>query len=559
MNNDFIVWLSFHLKNKKYFIFRDLENYFDKKNNFDKKLFFQNNYIFFDEKNYEINKKILTNKNLENLNYLFFSNIKNIHNLNNYFSGKFLNDIDNNIFFIDWWKYKIYDEEQNLVKTLYFSNKKANFWYSSFELDEEEINFTLLPSKIIWNQYLENILNDIENYFPLSIKSDIEESFKIPKKNRNIKDYKKLLTIIKYIESAHIITTTKIKIQKIKKSEFDPIKHELNNKITNYIIEKWWFDKIKDDEEFEIEEKISITDNEENRYILESLYYIKDTFQTNFVDNLIKNFTDLNISKTRKNQDKISQKLLNNPVYSSFVKIVEEIKKKNIESDYKIDDKNLRDFDKIKSLNDIYEIYCFIKFYNFLDNIWIHFFDSIKDSIYDKNAWNVVKYEENTEKWFLRWSYQKKNIKLFFWDKIFEKNKRNYELMKENNFSFIEKSLSKVSANWLTPDITFEIWKEIIICDVKFSCFKDLETWLDFPNPNYFTHLQKYRKILINWKFYSKPIIIFYPWEYTDDNYKDFLKMFNLILITHNVFLFPILNENNLINKFLKEEFLKIL
>lgn len=571
---NFTIWFIFQQDWHKYTILRNLDKYFDEQDKFEFDQFYSENYILF-EKNINLKNKndliIKFQKNIKIHGYINFEDVKDFHNINKLLKTKLSSDLLSDIFFIEWWIYNIYDELWTLIDKIRFSKKIWKFWITKKKLKKiGDIEFILYPSKAVNDNFINDIINKVNDIFPWSVIDDKWWSTFAKNKYNKYLNY----SFSKYLEQLNYTKLFSKRIKKenkVKKKNFNLIEHSLSKDLENQILSMWWFDKISDEELLIINERETVYNIPENQYILWILEYYFNSDRINedkkaLIENIIKKYVkSWVISKIT---DDIPKKLLQHPIFSLIVKEYLYTKEKILRSEKKIryefwsfNNKFLWE-DPIKSFTELYEIYCFIKYREFLSKLGIQFVDKIKDNLYDSNEQKIIKYENTFDRWYIKWNYQNQLVKLYFGDKLFFENKRNYWLFSEDqNFEFINKKFKKVSKDWITPDITIEVWWKLIIWDVKFSCFKDINTKLEYPNPFYFMEeLQKYRRIFVNQKIIETPIIIFYPGNIEKSNLSKFMHLHELIFKSYNTFLFPINNnDNQWLFDFLKTNFLKIL
>jgi len=123
---------------------------------------------------------------------------------------------------------------------------------------------------------------------------------------------------------------------------------------------------------------------------MDFIYYLKLII-------VITKYRNKKIQDKRENKNKIPLELRLNQRELNFANFVEQFKK-HIIKDYQL--KNLtvnwEDVDWVKGLNDIYEVYCFIRFRNFLKDNGVVFYDNLNSNvIYDDNKHTIVKYEND--------------------------------------------------------------------------------------------------------------------------------------------------------------------
>ncbi len=545
-NYVFTLWIKIKINWKIYYIIRNLDKYIYNEV-FDFKLFYNENYAIF-----ENNNSIWELIHITNWEIIWYLNLDNFNDIWKYKSYKNIeikNKPSNNIFFIEWWVYDIYDYKNNIIHKLIFFRRVGNFGIKNEIIPYIwEVQFVIYPSKIVDNKFIDLIVNEVNSTFPESVVWDSWSSFN--KIKNDILVNSDFNTIVEYLEKTKLFIKQDKKTIKIKKKDFNLLEYELTSDLESYILWKWWFDKIEDDDIIELEKKHINYNILENQYILWIFKYFNKNW-INVFDKLISIYEKLWVLDRL--DDKFPKKLFQHPIYIRLIDIYININNLNPSIKYSIWYWEILWSDPIKSINLLYEPYCYIEFKKILENIWFSFSDDFRSKLYDEKNKQIIRYEYDNSKWFIIWKYKWNDVKLYLWDRFTYKNSRNYKLIPENmDFSFLNEKFHKISDDWLSPDITLEIWDKLYICDVKFSSFRDFDTKLDYPNPDYFINeLQKYRKIIVNWSIIDTPIIIFYPWDINIKTFEKFKIMQDLILKSYNVFIFPIYlwNFDNLIFK----------
>jgi len=553
---NFTIWIKIKKNNEEFFILRELSKYIEENNKLDFNKFYQENYAIF-ETPYDKNESILNIKNTEILGYI------NFKKWNSYIKNKVLERKINlnpisHIFFIEGGKYSVYNNDLTKIDNFFFHRRKGEIGIFTQNIKKLwKANFIIYPSKIIDNCFLERVINNINYIFPEAI---IDSKWWFIKKTETINN-----KILEDLANQLIITKNfpikEIKQKYIAKKDFEISKYSLNQKLENYILEKWWWEEISDEEPIPIEKVYINYNSKENQAILYILESISKRLNTNVFQKIIEKYKKEWV-KSRKLE--IPQKIYQHPVFLELIKVYNQTMKCISSKAYKIE--NIREnidiwYDNIKSFTYIYEIYCFLQFKTFLEQIGVNFIERLEDKLYNKKTRNIISYDKNHKKWFLEWFLDSQNTKIYFLDKIYSNNMRNHTFwQKDNDYKFLWEQFKKI--NWkdgLSPDITLEIWNQLIICDVKFSSFRDYKSQLDFPNPDYFIEtLHKYKRISTNGKINTNPIIIFYPWHISKENINKFEDMQNIIMRFYNMFIFPIYDNWDKLDKLLQKRFLEI-
>ena len=535
---NFTVAIKFVLNGKDYFLIRKLEKYFDTSNNFTFDHFYQENYAIFEYK--EKIKDLIIVEWWHVEGYINIEGIKNITNLKTTFESTLTKEPLNSIFFIEWGVYEVYDNEYNAIFRLSFSRRIAKFGSEQVQIPNVwNISIVVFPSKIIAKSFIENIVNNINMHFPEAvIDNEWRKFWKVLWRKFELS---KIVSIARHLEYSKCFEKTEKVKESIKKWDYDPIKHSLDDNLENYILERWWFEKIDNDEILDIFSKKKVVDIIENQYILWVLLFFKEKYWVEIFDTIILRYKNMKV--TPNVTTNAPQKLMNHPVYYELISLYNyyrDTKASSYVFDNEIDTRLWAD--PMRSFTELYEIYCLIQFQIFLKSIWVIFNDTLKERLYDKKLKTMVRYENDPTKGFLNWYFKSKKIRLYYWDKLTFQNSRWYRLFDESHdFGFINKRFKKVSEGWITPDITLETDDKLLICDVKFSSFRDFKSKIDFPNPTYFMEgLQKYRRVFVDDNINNSPIVIFYPWEVSKDNLDKFKLMHELTLQSYNMYLFPI-------------------
>lgn len=565
--NKVTIWFKFAVWDTNYYLIRDLSNYFKNNWEFLEEVFYTENYSIYESD--KIFNEIVSIDWWKVLWYYDSSDF-DIHWKFYLLDNSELSEHSlNTILFIEWSRFILFDDNWKQIKTINFSRKIGKYWFLEDEiLDWVILKWVIYPSKAIKNDFFSYLLKIISYTFPGFINSDSWNRFFYDKNSRsnNIKKLNTILDLMKYIDYYYNIDRKEVKI---KKKDFDPLMYEVSRSLESYILEMWWFDKIEDDSDltFFIKEKNFNTD--ENQYLLNKLIHIlqyKEYLKTFDIELIINKLRKLWVKHSDVN--KLPKKLLNHPVFSEFLELI-----KNLDSDEKslnIFNTINNDFtnisEPIKSINLLYEIYCFINFYEFLQSVWFKFDWSLKSNL-QNNEWDILKYEDSIDFWCIKWTYLDNDVNLFFWDKITNKwkyKKKWITLFSDNfNFSFLSNKLKWISKDWITPDISFVINWNYFIWDVKFSWFKNQKLNLDFPNPSYISdELLKYRRIIINWNISNNPIFLFYPSFINSDNFDNFKNLHEIVLSSYNIFLFPIYQWNfdcKELKVFITDQFINII
>lgn len=554
----FTLWIKFKINWQEFTLLRQLDKYIWDDFNFDFKVFYSENYALFENKDKP--EELIYIKQWTVIWYINTDKVNDLSEINDKINAQLSSMPLNSMFFIEWWNYEIYNSEQKIIHKIKINRRSWNFWITDELIPELwDIQFVVYPSKIIDLWFIDSIVNDVNSEFPWVVVGDGWSRFS--KNNEQVLNESGFNTIAEYLESTKPFNEVVKYSLNIRKKDFDPTKHNLTTSLESYILSRWWFDKIWDDEILEISEKKLNYNISENQHILWIMKTLKEKYKTKVFDKAISKFEKLGIVTDL--TDKLPKKLFQHPIYILLMKFYQDVQKWNLKVKYSIWNMKWWELwtDPIKSITRLYEIYCFLIFKKFLEQLWVIFIDELKSKLYDHTNKEFIRYEDNSEKWFIDWMFKDKKIRLIIWDKLSPENQRIYWLFSElEDLGFINKKFKKVSKDWITPDISMEIWDDILICDVKFSAFRDFDSKTDFPNPDYFMEeLQKYRRIKVGWKVISSPILIFYPWDMEQCNIEKFKIMHEFVLKSYNMFLFPIYLGNfeiSWFNEFIKESFI---
>lgn len=525
-------------------------------------------------------------KDFNKIDYYFIKYDTKIWNNTKYFS--WIWEIDFVIFpykWLDWFvdqmikwlnnnlKKESWDLKSWKVKT---SIKQTNFYTNKTilkELDKilkklrNNLNKTLEETQS--EDYLYNI-KQIDNRVLLDISSKID-----------YKVWDDLQEKLKKISHQKIVNYSKV-------VSLDNV----NNRLLKYIIKKIYI-FIKDNEKLKSKADTSMKLIKSLLYDLDEVIDIQNIWDINIDNSIIMNYEYFSLLKLYNDWFKFVNWLSTHIDEDDFIKsitkifelycfehIKELLEEIEFEKDVKID------FEKSKS-----------QVINKTEKSYVSHQEFISDKFADKSQWI------DTE-WFLETDFKWNKLRLILWDiyhkwTSIQKNVKDFEnkifnvlddksnIYRYNKMSLIHKEKEQSELKLLYPenyqslDYTWIFWKEFnfnkfdwndimtpdlsieirdknsnfitktIIFDAKFSAIIDELTWLETPNKERFTGLQKYKKIWYldsEWifkPFLESPIMIMYPWNITNDKLKTFKTINNILKQNNNMLLIPIYSNQD--------------